>query len=414
MANPEHLEQFKQGVQKWNQWRREHPDLRHPDLSQIELACADLRDADLHGANLWRAELRQSDFRGANLERADLMRAKLAGSDFRGATLSTTDLGWADLTCARFDATRLTDVVFTYADLEGASLRDAVITDAHMIYTKLRRADLSGATIKDGLFHAVNFEEANLEGAKLSGTDLSLSILVKANLKGTTLMDCRVFGVSAWGASLEGAVQKGLIVTDKEEANVTVEDIEVAQFVYLMLHNPNLRRVIDTIGRKAVLILGRFTPERKAVLLCLKDGLTRLGYVPILFDFERPADRNFTETIVTLAGMSLFVIADITNPSSSPLELQAVVPVFGIPVVPIIQEGEKPFSMFKDLQNSFGDEKEGRLLDLLEYPSAEVLVGALEKQIVQPAVDKSNVLSRKKATPLRIRKAGEMPGSSGQ
>ena len=40
MANPEHLEILKQGVEQWNKWREEHPDVR-----------PDLHDADLYGAN---------------------------------------------------------------------------------------------------------------------------------------------------------------------------------------------------------------------------------------------------------------------------------------------------------------------------------------------------------------------------
>jgi hypothetical protein len=51
-----------------------------------------------------------------------------------------------------------------------------------------------------------------------------------------------------------------------EEPIITVDNIEVAQFIYLMLHNEKIRDVIDTITSKAVLILGRFTGERKAVL----------------------------------------------------------------------------------------------------------------------------------------------------
>ena len=31
---------------------------------------------------------------------------------------------------------------------------------------------------------------------------------------------------------------------------VTVDDLEVAQFVYLMLNNRKIRNVIDTIGKK--------------------------------------------------------------------------------------------------------------------------------------------------------------------
>jgi len=47
--------------------------------------------------------------------------------------------------------------------------------------------------------------------------------------------------------------------------------------------------------------------------------------------------------------MSRFVIADVTNPRSAPLELQATVPELMVPFRPIIEEGEKPFAMLEDL-----------------------------------------------------------------
>jgi uncharacterized protein YjbI with pentapeptide repeats len=412
VANPEHLKLIQEGVTVWNSWRQRNP-IEHPDLSKAELTCADMRGANLAGASLWRAEARQADFRGADLSSADFMRARLGGSDFREANLTRTDLGWTDLVGANFERTHLTDVVFTYADMEAANLRGSVITDARMIYTKLRRADFSGATISRGLFQAVNFEEAIFERATISECDLSLSIFVKGNLKKAHLIDCRVFGVSAWQAELEGAEQKGLIVTEKGEVTVTVDDIEVAQFVHLMLRNENIRKVIGTIGRKGVLILGRFTPERKTILESLKVGLTQLGYVPILFDFDRPPDHTFTETIVTLAGMSLFVIADITNPRCSPLELQATVPTFNIPFVPIIEGDEKPFSMFQDLQASFGEDGRGRLLNLLRYPSADILLRVLKKGIVDPAVERARQLTRLKMAPLRTRNAIDLLEETG-
>jgi len=54
-----------------------------------------------------------------------------------------------------------------------------------------------------------------------------------------------------------------LIITPPNEPEITVDNIEVAQFIYLMLYNQKIRDVIDTITSKVVLILGRFTPERK-------------------------------------------------------------------------------------------------------------------------------------------------------
>ena len=102
---------------------------------------------------------------------------------------------------------------------------------------------------------------------------------------------------------------------------ITVDNIEVAQFIYLMLHNQKIRDVIDTITSKAVLILGRFTDERKAVLDALREELRKRNYLPILFDFNVPATRDITETISLLARMARFVVVDITDAKSVPMEL---------------------------------------------------------------------------------------------
>ena len=61
MANPEHLKILEQGVEGWNKWRKENPDVR-PDLIE----------ANLEGANLSGAHLRVANLEGANLSGANL------------------------------------------------------------------------------------------------------------------------------------------------------------------------------------------------------------------------------------------------------------------------------------------------------------------------------------------------------
>ena len=82
---------------------------------------------------------------------------------------------------------------------------------------------------------------------------------MEANFASADLTGCRIYGVSAWGLKLERVKQQNLIITPEGEPKITVDNIEVAQFIYLMLHNQKIRDVIDTITSKAVLILGRFT-----------------------------------------------------------------------------------------------------------------------------------------------------------
>jgi hypothetical protein len=112
---------------------------------------------------------------------------------------------------------------------------------------------------------------------------------------------------SAWGLKLDGATQQNLVITPEDEPDITVDNIEVAQFVYLLLYNQKIRAAIDAITSKAVLILSRFTHERKAVLDALRHELRKRDYLPILFDFDVPATRDITETVTLLARMSRFI-----------------------------------------------------------------------------------------------------------
>src|SRR5262249_880069 len=152
---------------------------------------------------------------------------------------------------------------------------------------------------------------ADLSRANLSGADLWAATLVDTDLTGADLTGARVHSVSAWRVIVDKRTkQQDLIITDVDEPTVTVDNVEVAQFVYLLLHNEKIRDVIDTVGKKAVLILGRFTPERKAVLHALREELRKRDYVPILFDFDKPASKDLTATVSTLAHLARFIIAD--------------------------------------------------------------------------------------------------------
>jgi hypothetical protein len=72
MADEEHVDLLKQGVEVWNKWRQKTPDVK-----------ADLHDADLSGADLDRANLRRADLGGANLNGAKLNGADLAAGHGR-------------------------------------------------------------------------------------------------------------------------------------------------------------------------------------------------------------------------------------------------------------------------------------------------------------------------------------------
>src|SRR6516164_6286629 len=211
------------------------------------------------------------------------------------------------------------------------------LSDANLSEARLVEANLSGAYLRGANLGGAHLEAANLSGADLSGADLQCCPLVDTNLTNADITGCYVWGVSAWGVKLEGTKQQNLFITAGDEPEVTVDNIEVAQFVHLLLHNEKIRDVIDTVGKKGVLLLGRFTEGRIAVLERLREELRKRGYLPIVFNFNKPETKDFTETVRLLAGLSKFVIADVTNPKSTPLELQALVPQIMVPFQPIIE-----------------------------------------------------------------------------
>jgi hypothetical protein len=354
MANDEHVEILKKGVAVWNAWRNENPSGIRPNLRLATLSRVNLREANLGGADLSRANLRGADLSRANLRGADLSRANL-----RGAYLN--------------------------ADLIGANLGGADLSGAY-----LRGADLRGADLRGSILVGAIFSEANLSGANLSGANLEGSSLVDAYLTDADLTDCRIYGISAWNLKLEGTKQQNLIITKQVEPEITVDDIEVAQFIYLMLHNQKIRKVIDTITSKSVLILGRFSVERKAVLDALREELRKRDYLPILFDFEVPATRDITETVSLLARMARFIIADLTDPSSIPKELEAIVPGLAVPVQPLLEGASRPYAMFKDYW------KYDWVLPPHRYEGLDTLLTSIAENVIAPAEGKVKALEQRR------------------
>jgi hypothetical protein len=381
MARRDHLEML-QEIDVWNGRRaslfaptRSDAELDGADLHGANLQSVDLRGASLHGASLLEADLSGANLNGAHLTKTDLRGASLRGASLRGASLLEADLRWADL--------------------RGAPLRGASFLEAD-----LRWADLRGAPLNKANLLEANLKAANLRGANLFGANLHGVTLNGADLRGADLSGCRIYGISAWGLKLdEHTKQQNLIITPWGEPEITVDKIEVAQFVYLLLHNEKIRDAIDTIGKKGVLLLGRFTGGRIAILESLRDELRKRDFLPLVFNFDKPETKDFTETVRLLAGMSRFVIVDITNPRSAPLELQATVPDYMIPFVPILERGEEPFAMFKDLWIKHRQ----WVLNPIRYPSIDRLIEVLDIEIIKPAQLRFAELLARKAEELRIK-----------
>jgi uncharacterized protein YjbI with pentapeptide repeats len=429
VANDEHVALLNQGVAAWNAWREENPDifpnlkgahlrganlieaklsranlsgarlsqanLSGARLSQANLTRANLTGADLTAANLMSAKLSLANLSGAWLSLAELMRANLTGAnlieaklieaklnlaDLTGADLSRAELGGADLMGAKLSGAILREARFGSADLSGADFTGADLTGTYLVKANFSDVHLNRAYLVKANLSAANLMSAKLSRANLSGANLQAAILVNTDLTGADRSGCRIHGVSAWGLKPKGAKQRNLVITPVNEPEITVDNIEVAQFIYLLLHNEKIRDVIDTITSKAVLILGRFTDERKAVLNALRKELRGRNYLPILFDFDKPASRDITETISLLARMARFVLADITDARSIPQELNVIVPDLpSVPVQPLLLNGSGEYGMFEHYT------RYRSVLPIYHYETQDQLIAVLGEQVIEPA-----------------------------
>jgi uncharacterized protein YjbI with pentapeptide repeats len=288
-------------------------------MTKAYFVKADLKAADLTGSILTNAVLA-----GADLEEANLSGSKLVNVDLMGASLVMANLESAHLEEAILIGAKLHWAKFIQAGLMAADLRHA----------KSYAAKLMGADLRDA-----RLNDAMLQGADLSGANLESAVLVNTDLTDAVLYGCRVHGISAWDLRLDGAHQSGLVITKEDEPTITVDDLEVAQFLYLLLNNKKVKDVIDRVTSSVVLILGRFTDHRKPVLDALRSELRqpKHGYVPVIFDFDKPGSKTTLETITILARMARFVIADLTDAKSVLQELQAIIPDNpSVPVRPLL------------------------------------------------------------------------------
>jgi hypothetical protein len=326
----EHLRELHKGKEAWNQWRRDHQ--IQPMLAGVD------KSRDLAGC-----QLEGYDFSYANLCEAQLRGVHLEGANFHQAILAGADLSDAHLEGANFCRTDLYKTIFRNAKLKGA----------------------------------------NLQGVQLAKTDLT----------GADLRDCKVYGMSAWDLELAGTQQENLIIRytpvaehTGQEVEVVVDGLDLAAFMYFTLNNRNIARIIEVANRKWVLILGRFT-ERKNVLEAVAKALKQEQFIPIIFDFGRPEQRDLIETIILLAGMSAFVIAEITHPQSTPLELQAIASNYGVPIFPVIQDRARPFGMFSGLR------KFRWVFPPLTYKSTDDLIAQLPDKVITPAREEARRLA---------------------
>jgi len=371
MPDATHLAVLEQGLPTWNRWRAEH------NHAPVDLSHADLSGARLNGADLLRADLS-----GARLVRTQLEHAQLKDADLTGAVLEAANLKHVSTRRACFDYVLAGGANFDVATLRGARFRGADLSGTRFHRAYLREADLSGARLQGAWLRLAVLEGARCRGTDFTGADLRYASLVDSDLRGAQLLGCHVYGISAWDVQTDEITRQDLLVTRAadEPATLRADDLLTAQLLALMLGGAGVRTVLDSVTSSLVLVLGSFAPSDKPVLDAVRTALQHRGHVAVVFDFDRPAARDYAETVVVLAGLSRFVVADFTSAKEVRSEVLSARRLYPrVPVIPIARAGvQLPITM----ASAFGDDE---LADLVRYDDVEDLVARLQDEVIAPA-----------------------------
>lgn len=250
--------------------------------------------------------------------------------------------------------------------------------------------DFRGVDLTGSKLIGTDLRYADLSQSNLSGADLSFSYISRANLSGACLTGCRVHAVSCYDTHLEKTIQSDLIIFLPWEITITADTLGLAQFIFLLLNNPGLRDMIDSITCKAVLIIGYFAAERKMVVDVLCEVLRNRNYIPITINVDKPADQEMTKMISTLASIVRFVLADLTEAESNVQAFPFTLPdLSSIPVQPLLQISKHETPMLSNISTS------PWILPLAQYQDQPHLMRLLSEYLIDSAQQKAIELAKR-------------------
>ena len=199
-----------------------------------------------------------------------------------------------------------------------------------------------------------------------------------------------MYGASLWDVNLSESRQRDLDIMPAQQPVLSVDGLQTAQLVGMLLHHEKARYEIFSITLNTVLVIGRFPPERKPVLKAIKEALRRGGYSPLVLDFHVPGSGDKNEIVKTLGRMSRFVIADLTEDSRIAETLDAVVHFLpSIPIQPIGQQGREQGAADSHYH------KYRWVLPFWRFTDPDDLAKKIEREVIAPVEQKAAEIRQK-------------------
>ncbi len=257
-----------------------------------------------------------------------------------------------------FSGINLTGVDINRAFAEGLNMQNAVLKNVNFEEGDFSRANFNNSKFINCKFNKTILTDAFFNGSTFHNCNLNRVNLTNADFCVKEITETVVYGISAWDLKTsEISIQSKLVIEKtyglyseiiaEGRIPLMVDNIELAQFIYYLSNHKKLRDTINILNNRGVLLLGKFKDGGLERLYKLRDWFSDQNYLPMIFDFDRPSSLDYTETIVTLSGLSKLVVADLSG-NSVPQELHAILTNFVKPV--IVYHDKVAYSMLKDLK----------------------------------------------------------------
>ncbi|GGG37263.1 hypothetical protein GCM10011344_42580 [Dokdonia pacifica] len=350
-----------QGAEEWNNWVKE--------------LTKNVRGIKLHSdKSLRNYQSYHISLSIASLPKMKLSRRKFKQFDFSRLKIQSSEFNYVEFDDCDFFETQFDNSKFNYCIFKNCTFKKTYFIGANLNYSKFNNCKFIGCNLSKTEQYLTKYDNCTI-----LYTYLKFANLTETHLYKTTIDSSKIYGVSTWGIKIEGSISKNLIITNDIEDNsseISVDNIEIAQFIYMLIDNRKIRDVVTSLTSKVILILGRFTDERLEVLEGIKQKIRELGYIPVLFTFSPSLNRDLTETIQLIANISKMVFADITDPKSIPQELSTIIPNLpSLKVQPLLLEGNREYAMFEHWNRYPWVE------DIFEYSSEQHLLSNVQKLI---------------------------------
>lgn len=369
-----HIDILSQGRKAWNDWMRinwkdlpkfevvSDRTLRNQQVTNLSLGVADLCSLDLQKFKVFEGyNFKRVRFNKSNLNKVKFINCQFKKANFSGADLSNT--------------------TFQNCSFELTNMLNANLSVGHFENCNFLGANLVATSLYKAIFKNCMLHNCNLMWAQI----------IETTFFDSSFYRCRLYAASIWNVNIENTSQTEFIITKREEIEISVDHLEIAQFLYLMINNSKIKNIIETLTSKIILILGRFTDERKPILNDIKDRIRTIGYIPVIFDFAKPEGKDYMEPVLLIAQLARFVIADFSDPKIILEEIPRIVDNTSTVIIPIITLGQRePSTLYNMRINRL------TILDTYHYSELEELLSTLVDTLLPKAEERLRELQERR------------------